>query len=111
MIYIINRKVWQLLWDSTLGEAGFGYHGDHFENNTFEYIPYSWNEDVWDNKYNFWHKPSGFKLSWYKYALRGAESNLNITDEQFVDILYDCLNSLEEGKKCKLLHDVYKWWE
>ena len=50
------------------------------------------------NTYHFWHKPSDFKIYWYKYALRGAKCNMDITDEQFIDVLYDCLNSLEEGK-------------
>ena len=114
--YDISRKVWQILWESILGDRGdsersFGYHDEPFENNTFKYMPYSWDEDWWDNDYHFWHKPSGFKIRWYKYALRGAECNMKITDEQFVDILYDCSNSLKEGKKFKILHSVDKWWE
>lgn len=36
---------------------------------------------------------------------------MQITDEQFVDILYDCSNSLEEGKSCKILHDLNYWWD
>lgn len=109
--FLINRKVWQSLWAYiTTGDMFEGYC-EEFENNTFQIKPYSWNEEYWDNKYHFWHKPSGFKLQWYKYPLRGASCNMQITDEQFVDILYDCINSLEEGKKCKLLHDVDKWWE
>jgi hypothetical protein len=35
---------------------------------------------------------------------------MDITASQFVDILYDCLNSLEEDKEVKFLHDVNKWW-
>lgn len=115
MNYHINRKTWQILWDSILGNIGFGDNdGSHFENDVFECKAYCWNDyddDVEYNKYHFWHKPSGFKIQWYKYALRGAECNMKISDNQFVDILYDCANSLEEGKKVRFLHDVDKWWE
>ena len=65
-----------------------------------------------NNDYHFHHKPSGFKIYWYKYALRGAYCNMDITDSQFVDILYDCSNSLNEilPKVLKIIHDVDKWW-
>lgn len=105
----VDRKVWQILWAYILGDK-FGYGGEHFENDTFEYIPYSWSDDG-TNEYHFFHKPSGFKIQWYKYALRGAECNMKISDNQFVDILYDCANSLEEGKEVRFLHDINKWWE
>ena len=39
MDYHVNRKVWQILWEATLGEKGFGYHGEYFTNDTFEYKP------------------------------------------------------------------------
>lgn len=115
MDYHVNRKVWQILWEATLGEKGFGYHGEYFTNNTFEYKPYRW--DDWDddvvqyNEYHFWHKPSGFKIQWYKYALRGAYCNMDITDSQFVDILRDCVNSLQPKEGFRVIYDVDKWWE
>mgnify|MGYP003300896419 CR=1 FL=1 len=116
MEYNINRKVWQPLWgyitdsDAIGGQEMFEGCCEKFENDIFQIIPYSWDERYWNNDYNFWHKPSGFKLSWYKYPLRGALSNMEISDEQFVDILYDCVNSLEEGKQYKVLYDVNNWW-
>lgn len=109
MDYEINRKVWQILWDAIMYERGFGYGGEIFENKTFEYKPYSWDDEP--NDYHFYHKPSGFKIEWYKYAMRGAYCNADITDSQFVDILWDCANSLEEGKEVRVLHSVDKWWE
>ena len=104
----INRKVCQILWDAILPD--FGWSDYHFENDTFEIKPYDWSDEG-KNDYHFYHKPSGFKIAWYKYALRGAYSNFNITYNQFVDILYDCHNSLQEGKSVKITYDVDKWWE
>ena len=36
---------------------------------------------------------------------------MKITHEQFADILYDCRNSMEEGKQVRFLHEIDKWWE
>ena len=36
---------------------------------------------------------------------------MDITSGQFVDVLYDCLNSLEEDKDFKVIHDIERWWE
>ena len=106
MEYKVNRKVWQVLWSAIL--PNFGYHDSHFENDVFEIKPYRWDDEK--NDYHFYHKPSGFKIEWYKYALRGASCNIEITDEQFVDILYDCKNSLEKGS-VRFLQDVDRWWD
>lgn len=105
----INRKVWQILWSSIMGDMG--YMSDIFENDVFFCRPYSWDDDVWNNSYHFLHKPSGLKLYWYKYPLRDGHCNMDITSGQFVDVLYDCLNSLEEDKDFKVIHDIERWWE
>lgn len=76
-----------------------------FENETFILRPYDWNEPD-DPKPNFEHKPSGFKLWWYKYPLRSPKVNCNITHYQFSCILYDCINSLPG--LCKW--EIEKWW-
>lgn len=114
MKYRVNRKVWQILWDYILGKRGFGLNdGRYFENDIFEYKSYCWfdDDDIERNEYHFYHKPSGFKIQWYKYALRGAYCNMDITDSQFIDILYDCLNSLQIGSDVRFIHDVDKWWD
>ena len=104
---MVNRKVWQPIWEHIMPD--FGYNDDYFENDTFEIRPYHWDDE--DNEYHFYHKPSGFKVEWYKYALRGAYCNMDITTEQFIDILYDCKNSLEEGRNVRFIHHVDRWWE
>ena len=115
MEYHVNRKVWQVLWDAILGHLGFGSNnGTQFNNDIFECKSYCWfddGDDIERNEYHFHHKPSGFKIQWYKYALRGAYCNINISDEQFVDILYDCFNSLQPiSGNVKIIYDIDKWW-
>ena len=76
------------------------------DNDTFYMQMYNWLDEE-DNTPNFYHKPSGFKLWWYKYPLRGVRSNMSLTSEQFRNILYDCRNSLSNYSK----YEIYKWWE
>ncbi len=77
-----------------------------YENDVFVIRPYDWNEPK-NPLPNFEHKPSGFKLWWYKYPLRSPEVNFDITHEQFSCILYDCINSVPG--KCKW--EINKFWE
>lgn len=77
-----------------------------FENDTFKITPYDWNEPK-NPEPNFIHKPTGFKLWWYKYPLRSPEVNFNITHEEFSCILYDCVNSVSKFMKW----EIDKFWE
>lgn len=107
----VNRKVWDWLWAATLGAENLGANdGRKFENEIFVCDAYDWSDDA-EQPYNFWHKPSGFKISWYKYALRGAWCNMEITDAQFVDILEDCLGSYRSTENCKVNYCPNKWWD
>jgi len=45
-------------------------------------------------KDNFHHKPTGFGLQWYKYALRDAYMNKDISRKEFEGIVEDCIRSL-----------------
>ena len=112
MPYDIDRKVWQILWDAIMTPYGFGNGGRKYDNDVFEHRPYSWNDDDgMINDYHFHHKPSGLKIQWYKYPLRGALCNMEITDNQFVDVLYDCVNSLQDMMPIKIIHDREAWWD
>jgi hypothetical protein len=42
-------------------------------------------------KPNFLYKPTGFKLYWYKYPMRGSEMVPGITTEEFMRIILDCM--------------------
>ena len=109
MDFDINRKVWQILWDAILGNLGFNNLPRPYIDETFECFPYSWGED--ENLYHFHHKPSEFKIYWYKHPLRDAKCNMEITDEQFVDILLDCHNSLPLNQNPRIIYDVNRWWD
>ena len=108
MEYHIDRKVWQILWDAIMTPKGFGWGDSDFSNDVFEFRAYRWDDET--NDYHFHHKPSGFKIEWYKYPLRGAMCNIEITDSQFVDILNDCINSLQTNEKVRIFYEVDDWW-
>ena len=44
---------------------------------------------------NFLHKPSGFRLDWYKYPLRDSYSNAPLTRELMRSMFRDCAESLK----------------
>lgn len=46
---------------------------------------------------NFWHKPSGFKVWWYKWIGRDMEYNREITEGEWKAIFEDCVRSLSNG--------------
>ena len=105
----MTRDVSQILWEHCMGELGID--GNNYENDTFAVRSCDWvDEDK--NDWHFWHKPSGLKVEWYKYPLRGFEANMDITDDQFLEVLWDCTNSMEHEKdsNIKYFHDVHKWW-
>lgn len=107
----MERQVNQILWGEVMGDLGHNWDRT-YANDTFEVRAYDWADaDDDSNAWHFWHKPSGFKLEWYKYPLRSPYANMNITHEQFLNILYDCHNSMQEGKRCRVLYGVVKWWE
>lgn len=108
MNFHFNRKVWQILWEAIMPEK-FQHFIDDYENEVFCIHSYDWSDED-NNEWHFWHKPSGFKMYWYKYPLRSGECNMEISDAQFVDILNDCHNSMQHEKRVKLLFDVDKWW-
>ena len=69
-----------------------------FENETFRLMPYYWGEDDAISALpNFVYKPTGFELSWYKYALRDSYMNQQISFDALMEILEQCKKSLEGG--------------
>lgn len=110
-MFDMERTVNQILWEHIMGDLGFDWDNT-YRNDVFVVKAYDWKDDKENaNAWHFWHKPSGFKLQWYKYPLRGVMCNMKITHEQFADILYDCRNSMEEEKSVRQLHEIDKWWE
>ena len=99
----VNQDLFYHIFNKKRYIDDIGY--SDFENETFVIRPYDWINPN-NPKPNFEHKPSGFKLWWYKYPLRSPEVNFNITHYQFSCILYDCINSLPG--MCKW--EIEKWW-
>lgn len=67
------------------------------ENNTFIIRQYDWEEPNAPAP-NFEHKPTGFKLWWYKYAFRSTTMNGEVTKEELLEIFQDCINSLKDDE-------------
>lgn len=66
-------------------------YGERWE----KFLLESWHKnDCLTIKPNFLFKPNGFEIQWYKYPLRDAYMNQNITLEEFRKIVLDCINSL-----------------
>ena len=110
-----ERSTNEVLWNYTMvlkskWEDTLGMNGNDYENDTFMVRSYDWGlDDEADkrNEYHFWHKPSGFKLQWYKYPLRDPYVNMDITHEQFLDILRDCTNSIHPN----FTYEINEWWK
>ena len=99
MMRDVNQELWMYIMEER-------YNGEYaFENHVFQIKPYSWGEEP--NDWHFHHKPSGLKVYWYKYPLRGAMSNMSITHEQFRAVLYDCMNSVHPHSKVM----ITPWWK
>ena len=110
-----ERSTNEVLWNYTMvpkskWEDILGNNGHDYENDTFMVRSYDWGlDDEADkrNEYHFWHKPSGFKLQWYKYPLRDPYVNMDISHEQFLDVLRDCTNSIHPN----FTYAINEWWK
>lgn len=110
-----ERDVNEVLWNYTMilkskWENILGNNGHDYENDAFMVRSYDWglnDESDKRNEYHFWHKPSGFKLQWYKYPLRDPYVNMDISHEQFLDVLRDCMNSVHPN----YLTQITEWWK
>lgn len=112
-LYQVPRYINQELFDEILLNTVRKEFDEEFKdiiNDVFELRHYDWNES--NEEPNFYHKPSGYKLWWYKYPLRGAEANMEISIKQFADILYDCKEAYQNQNGIKVSYNVgnIKWW-
>ena len=115
--YIVPRYINQELFNDILldlVEDEFDNQYKDIINDTFELRHYNW-DDERDTEPNFYHKPSGYKLWWYKYPLRAAEANMKISIKQFADILYDCREAYinKDSCNCTVSYNIgnKKWWK
>ena len=91
------------LWLYDNGFDGYGIHNsgaDEIETDVFVIRPYYWGEDeALMDLPNFEYKPTGLKISWYKYPMRDAYSNQNISPKQFKEILEECSKAMEDIRR------------
>lgn len=82
------------------GFDGYGFSPDgkrEFENDTFIIRTYYWGEDEAIAELpNFVYKPIGLEIDWYKYPMRDAYSNQDISVDEFKKILDECAKSLQK---------------
>lgn len=107
---IFDRENWQDTFWEYFGDY-FDYHAFYdnakkdpkhttdmggYENDTFVINPYYWGEDDEIAKRpNFIYKPTGLEIQWYKYPLRDAYLNQDISLEEAKKIWADCIKSME----------------
>lgn len=111
MFPIPDRMAFSEISRSLFDALNIDNYGAHYENDVFYMHPYCWCESDTcpqcvepPSKFNLYHKASGFGLTWYKYHLRSAETNQEITLERYQEIIDDCIWSLDKGKP----HDANK---
>lgn len=93
----------------TLGErhqtpGGWGEkYGATVDNEVFMMHPFCWcNEEAcpwcesseqWGEGCapNFWYKPLDFRVHWYKFIGRGVETNKELTESEFMQMVRECL--------------------
>jgi len=80
-------------------------YGVEFENNTFWVSPYFWGDCTCDDEHeadcpclrdNFYYKPTGFGIQWYKYPLRDSYASEEIVLEKFRQIITRCIESVAQ---------------
>jgi len=71
-------------------------HRGGYENEVFITRPYWWGDDDSPKADlpNFEYKPTGFKMNWYKYALRDAYMNQELSFDEIKEILVKCKESM-----------------
>ena len=105
----LDRSVAECIWYHVMLKK-YQEPNEFYENEVFAIKPYDWVKD--NNDWHFWHKPSGVKIYWYKYPLRGFGINKRITYEQLYAILQDAMNSTpERNGKVKVTYVIDEWWK
>ena len=94
----INNELCRVMWNNNQEEyaSPFANTGNSFKNDVFEVQAYSWNEDV-EQPYNF--KYGNIEISWYKHLDRGDSLNREITLDEGVQMLNECLASIRKMEK------------
>lgn len=99
--YELDRGRFQDIFEKFLYRIGSDVYGygpndeNPYETKLFVLRPYYWGEDEeFGNLPNFVYKPLGLEIRWYKYALRDAYCNQNITPQKLKEILMRCVKEI-----------------
>lgn len=109
---ICDRKTYRALIEP-LFEAmdGNAPYGIEFKNDVFEMHPYCWCDESTcpqcgsATQPQFKHYESGLEIQWYKYAMRDAYSNIELSEELMQDVVLKCIASLPPEMKRKYIQN------
>lgn len=111
--FALDRDIAEAAFNEVFGEGIFdtyGYLEDNhytkgktqrggYENNVFSINPYYWgDDDSIAEEPNFFYKPDGIEICWYKYMFRDSYSNVPLSYEKLVEIFRKSLESMKESK-------------
>jgi len=97
---IPDRNMYQDILRPLFDALSADSYGIHFDNAVFEMHPYCWCDKdecpqcSLGTQFNWVFKPTGFQLSWYKYALRDSYTNQVVNPTMFKDMVDTCIASL-----------------
>src|SRR6266404_1564111 len=87
-----NDTFWVHL-DYHFFECKCGYGDEEFSDEILKKEHLKICEYWWINKPNFFHKPSGYGVFWYKYPCREVHGNQPKTIKEFRAIIQECIGS------------------
>ena len=92
----LSRKRCEPIFEKLIEALHTDIYGIKFENELFAVNPYYWgmNEEI-QNIPNFLYKPTGFTIEWYKYPLRDAHANKDMSVGEFNDMIDECIRSIK----------------
>lgn len=92
-------------WNGYTSDSRYAFTGNTgmcFENDEFLLHAYDWGETYYGglNMANFWHKPTGAVIDWYKYIGRGTCGNSKAIEllkaGGFHEIIESCIGSVSD---------------
>lgn len=92
--------VFEMLTEALDDEIGYG---KHYENAVFYMHPYCWcggdacPQCGTGEQFNFFHKPSGLGIRWYKYPFRDSYMTHDTTKHEFASIVLECVLSIKQA--------------
>lgn len=101
---IPDRRKYGELFSKLLEAMGADSYGEEFSNDVFEMHRYCWCDGDkcpqcgTGEQPNFLYKPTGFRLTWYKYPMRDAYTNQEVTPSMFRDMMTACIASLAHAE-------------